>query len=92
MRNGGKEIVGEVIANVFLLVYRGVARRLMAALEEHARSLGRSTLVLDTETGSGAEKMYEKLGWVKVGVIPEISWTPDQTRCAPTTFFYKLLE
>jgi hypothetical protein len=64
----------------------------MAALEEYSKSIGRTTLILDTETGSGAEAFYEKIGWIKVGVIPEIAWSTDKSKCVPVTYFYKLLK
>ena len=32
---------------------------------------GRTTLVLDTVTGSDAERLYERAGWTKVGSIPK---------------------
>lgn len=49
---------------------RGIARRLMATLEEEARALGRSLLTLDTVAGSAAEHLYRASGWIHVGNIP----------------------
>ena len=46
---------------------------------------------LDTEEGSPAERMYERLGWAKAGVIPAFAYSPDG-RLRPSTFFYKLLD
>ena len=37
---------------------RGIARALMTALEEHARRLGRATLVLDTRAGDPSQALY----------------------------------
>jgi ribosomal protein S18 acetylase RimI-like enzyme len=67
---------------------RGVAEALMARAEEEARNEGKTLLVLDTVTGDPAERLYERLGWTKVGVVPNYALYPDGTLC-DTTFFYK---
>ncbi|NMO15152.1 GNAT family N-acetyltransferase [Pyxidicoccus fallax] len=69
---------------------RGVAQRLMAALDEVARAEGKTVLVLDTVTGGDAERLYERAGWQRVGVVPKYALMPDGEFCA-TTFFYKHL-
>ncbi|MCS3804565.1 GNAT superfamily N-acetyltransferase [Chromobacterium alkanivorans] len=69
---------------------RGVARRLMAALEDHAHKQGIRLLVLDTEAGSGAEAVYRKLGWSKSGEIPDYAASPDG-RLHPTAYYFKRL-
>jgi GNAT superfamily N-acetyltransferase len=69
---------------------RGVGNRLMEAAEEAARAAGTTLLVLDTETGSTAERLYQRMGWTRVGVIPNYALAPDRILCA-TTLFYKLL-
>lgn len=70
---------------------RGVARRLMHALEVEAREIGRTVLVLDTVTGSAAEGLYQRAGWQRVGDIPDYALMPDGRRCS-TTFFCKSLD
>ncbi|ABC36900.1 GNAT family N-acetyltransferase [Burkholderia thailandensis] len=67
---------------------RGVAQRLLAALEDAARAAGKTILVLDTVTGGNAERLYERAGWQRVGVVPDYALMPDGAPCA-TTFFYK---
>jgi GNAT superfamily N-acetyltransferase len=67
---------------------RGVGERLMRAAEDAARAAGRTLLVLDTVTGSAAERLYARLGWVRVGVVPNFALFPDGRPC-DTTFFYK---
>jgi acetyltransferase len=62
----------------------------MSALEDGARELGRTVLVLDTQTGSVAEGLYERWGWGRVGVIEDYALTPDG-RLAPTTIMAKHL-
>ena len=69
---------------------KGVASKLMEAAEEAARERGKTLLVLDTATGSDAEFMYPKLGWQRVGTIPNYAKFPDGRFC-DTTVFYKEL-
>ncbi|MFC5662170.1 GNAT family N-acetyltransferase [Kitasatospora misakiensis] len=78
-----------------LMVHRadrgnGLAGRLLAALESAAVGRGIRTLVLDTETGSPAERMYAAAGWTRVGTVPDFATDPAGAPCA-TTIFYKAL-
>jgi GNAT superfamily N-acetyltransferase len=70
---------------------RGLATRLMAAMEDEAKLRGLSLLTLDTVTGSDAERLYGKLGWSKSGVIPNYALWPDGRFC-DTTIFWKALK
>jgi GNAT superfamily N-acetyltransferase len=69
---------------------QGVAALLMQRAEEYARGAGKSLLVLDTVTGGDAERLYQRLGWTKVGVIPNYALFPDGRFC-DTTVFWKAL-
>jgi GNAT superfamily N-acetyltransferase len=69
---------------------RGIARRLMAAIDGEARKEGRTVLVLDTVTGGDAERIYERAGWQRVGAVPRYALMPTGEFCS-TTFFYKHL-
>ena len=69
---------------------RGLATDLMNAAEHHARRASRTLLFLDTETGSAAELLYRKLGWIAAGAIPGFAYRPDG-ELRPTTFFYKVV-
>jgi GNAT superfamily N-acetyltransferase len=69
---------------------RGIAQRLMAAIDDEARKEGKTVLVLDTVTGSHAERLYERAGWHRVGVVPKYALMPTGEFCA-TTFFFKHL-
>lgn len=82
----------EVMKLFVLTPYRGkgIAEGLMGAVEAYARSIGRTLLVLDTQVGSGAETLYQKLGWQKVGEIPGYAASPDGTMRA-TAYYYKSL-
>ena len=69
---------------------RGLAQRLLSALEDEARREGKTVLVLDTVTGGDAERLYARGGWQRVGVIPNYALMPDGRPCA-TTYFHKPL-
>jgi GNAT superfamily N-acetyltransferase len=69
---------------------RGIAQRLMEQAEREALAEGRTLLVLDAVTGGDAERLYERLGWTRVGEIPNFALYPDGSPCG-TTFFYKAL-
>jgi GNAT superfamily N-acetyltransferase len=69
---------------------RGIAQRLMAALDAAAREEGKTVLVLDTVTGGDAERLYERAGWQRVGGVPKYALMPNGEFCG-TTFFYKQL-
>jgi GNAT superfamily N-acetyltransferase len=69
---------------------RGLGSRLMRAVEEAALAAGKTLLVLDTVTGADGERLYARMGWSKVGVIPDYALMPDGAPCA-TTVFYKSL-
>ena len=69
---------------------QGIARLLMSELEGVAAKHGKSVLVLDTATGSGAETFYTHCGWQRVGEIPRYALMPDGEMTG-TTVFYKFL-
>ena len=69
---------------------RGLGGVLMCAAEQAALAAGRTLLLLDTVTGSEAERLYQRLGWTRLGVVPDYALWPDGRSCA-TTFFYKRL-
>jgi GNAT superfamily N-acetyltransferase len=69
---------------------RGLGATLMRAAEKAARDAGKALLVLDTVTGSDADRLYSSLGWVRVGEIPGYAMLPAGGLCG-TTVFYKQL-
>jgi GNAT superfamily N-acetyltransferase len=69
---------------------RGLGAALIEAAEQTARECGKTLLVLDTNEGSDAERLYERMGWVRVGVIPQFSIEP-RGGLRGTTLFYRLL-
>ena len=66
---------------------RGVAALLMQAADQAAKDCGKSLLVLDTASGE-AERVYQRQGWQRVGVIPGYALLPDGALC-DTTYFYR---
>ena len=70
---------------------QGIARALMAKLEDLARRLGRHLMTLDTRTGDKAEPLYASLGYTTVGVIPGYCRDPIEDRLDSTTIMYKVL-
>lgn len=69
---------------------RGIASRLMAELESFARDSRRTLLYLDTQSGSSAEAVYQHLGWLRAGEIPDYATTPHGQLHA-TALYYKQL-
>jgi GNAT superfamily N-acetyltransferase len=69
---------------------RGVGGAILQAVEQLARELGKSLLVLDTANADAA-RLYERLGWVRVGDVPDYALLPDGGFCN-TTFFYRRLD
>lgn len=69
---------------------RGLGAALMTCLEDQAQRLGRTLLILDTQTGSDAERLYLRWGWRPVGIVDDHAATPDG-RLAPTTIMTKRL-
>ena len=69
---------------------RGVARLLMDRAEAEARAEGKTLLVLDAVSDGDAARLYERLGWTVVGVIPDYALYPDGRPC-DTTIFWKSL-
>jgi GNAT superfamily N-acetyltransferase len=68
---------------------RGVAEALMHAAEVAALEAGKTLLVLDTSSAD-AERLYDRLGWQRVGVIPGYALWPAGG-LVDTTVFYKNL-
>ena len=78
-----------------MLVHRrarrqGLGAALMRAAELTARECGKTLLVLDTVTGGEAERLYERLGWERVGVIPGYALMPRGEPCDTTVYYRNL--
>ena len=78
-----------------MLVHRrarrqGLGEALVTAAEATARECGKTLLVLDTVTGSPAERLYARLGWERVGEIPRYALWPQGGFCSTTVFYRDL--
>jgi GNAT superfamily N-acetyltransferase len=76
-----------------MLVHRrarrsGLGAALIRAAEAEAKAAGKSVLVLDAVTQGDAARLYERLGWVRVGDIPNYALMPDGPFCS-TTYYYR---
>jgi GNAT superfamily N-acetyltransferase len=69
---------------------RGLGAALMRAAESTARECGKTLLVLDTVTGGDAERLYDRLGWKRVGIIPDYALLPEGGFCSTTVFYRNL--
>ncbi len=69
---------------------QGIGAQLMRAIELEAEREGRTTLVLDTREGEPSERLYEKAGFIKAGVIPNYARSADGS-LHTTVYMYKLL-
>jgi len=77
-----------------MLVHRrarrqGIGAALMLAAESAARDCGKTLLVLDTASDD-AERLYERQGWVRVGVIPGYALLPHGGLCQTTVYYRNL--
>ena len=78
-----------------MLVHRRVRRQglgeaLLRAAEATARECGKTLLVLDAVTGGEGARLYERLGWVRVGDIPGYALFPGGGLCATTVYYREL--
>ena len=78
-----------------MLVHRrarrqGLGAALMRAAEATARECGKTLLVLDAVTGGDAARLYERLGWVRVGEIPGYALLPHGGLCSTTVYYRNL--
>jgi GNAT superfamily N-acetyltransferase len=64
---------------------QGIGATLMRAVEKAARADGKTLLVLDTRHRGDAERLYERLGWTRVGVVPDYALFPDGRPCDTTS-------
>jgi GNAT superfamily N-acetyltransferase len=67
---------------------QGLGAALVRAAETTARECGKTLLVLDAVTDGDAARLYARLGWVRVGDIPNFALFPDGRPCS-TTYFYR---
>ncbi len=78
-----------------MLVHRrtrrqGLGAALMRAAEAAACECGKTLLVLDAVTDGDAARLYERLGWIRVGDIPGYALMPRGEPCSTTVFYREL--
>jgi GNAT superfamily N-acetyltransferase/DNA-binding XRE family transcriptional regulator len=78
-----------------MLVHRrarrsGLGAALLLAAESAARARDKTLLVLDTVTKSDGARLYERMGWQRVGDIPGYALWPHGGPCS-TTYYYRTL-
>ena len=67
---------------------QGLGTLLLRAAENAAIRLGRTLLLLDTRAGDTAGRLYEKLGYIRAGVVPGFAMTPAG-RLQASAFYYR---
>jgi GNAT superfamily N-acetyltransferase len=70
--------------------HQGLGAELARAAEAMARECGKTLLVLDAVTGGDAARLYERMGWARVGDIPGYALMPRGGLCS-TTVYYRYL-
>jgi GNAT superfamily N-acetyltransferase len=78
-----------------MLVHRrarrqGLGAALVRSAEATARDCGKTLLVLDAVTGGDAARLYERLGWTRVGDIPGYALMPRGGLCSTTVYYRNL--
>ncbi|MDN3015399.1 GNAT family N-acetyltransferase [Paenibacillus sp. BSR1-1] len=69
---------------------QGLGRALMQKAEERALQEGRSLLVLDTREGDASNKLYQSLGFIEAGRIPNFAKSANG-ELHTTVLYYKNL-
>jgi GNAT superfamily N-acetyltransferase len=68
----------------------GVGRALMEGVVDAARGLGLRLLWLSTHEGTDADRIYERLGWTRAGVIPDYAVLPNGDLAGNAFYFLRL--
>jgi len=69
---------------------RGLARALMLEAERLAAADGRTLLTLDTAEEDGAAGFYEKLGYIRAGLIPDYAFKPHGGLTGTVLYFKRI--
>jgi GNAT superfamily N-acetyltransferase len=70
---------------------RGIARAMLARLDEAARRERRTLLILDTREGDPSNDLYRLAGYTEAGRIPEFARSADGS-LHTTVLYYKILD
>ena len=69
---------------------RGVGRALLEAAVERARELDLTLLWLSTHAGTDSDRIYERLGWTRMGTMPGYSTRPDGVVIGSAFYYLEL--
>jgi ribosomal protein S18 acetylase RimI-like enzyme len=69
---------------------RGLGGALIRAAKATACECGKTLLVLDAVTDGDAARLYERLGWMRVGDIPGYALFPQGGLCSTTVYYRNL--
>src|SRR5262245_5954025 len=69
---------------------RGIGTLLMTALHDASRERGRSLVLLGARRGDSAERLYRRLGYREIGVVPGYSIGPAGERYDNVKFYREL--
>ena len=69
---------------------QGIGRKLMQAIEQQAIKHNRTLMVLDTRQGDPSNQLYQSLGFIQAGIIPDFASSVDGV-LEPTVYYYKKL-
>lgn len=70
---------------------RGLARGLLAGLEQVAAARGITLLLMDTRKGGEAERLCEALGYTRWGEVPDYARSGDGTLHTTVFFYHRLV-
>jgi len=68
----------------------GIGRALLDAVVECGRRLDLRLLWLSTHDGAEAERVYERHGWTRVGVIPDWAVLPNGDLVGNSFYFFRI--
>ncbi len=85
---------GEVVKMIVRRDHQGagLGARMMQAVEDAGRAAGLTLLTLDAKRGGAADRLYRRMGWTFVGIIPDFAIDPDGQALHDTVIFYKRLD
>jgi ribosomal protein S18 acetylase RimI-like enzyme len=69
---------------------QGIGKNLLDAVDQEVKRRGLKLVTLDTALNT-AERLYERAGYVRAGIIPNFALWPDGGYC-DTVYFYKWFE
>jgi GNAT superfamily N-acetyltransferase len=69
---------------------RGIGRALLEAAAERARGMGLALLWLTTHADTDSDRIYERLGWTRMGTMPGYATRPDGVAVANVFYYLEL--